>query len=136
MREIKFRSFDKNKKVMIYDFDQSLSKYYKIRPGNSIHQIVYQIGLLFDSLMQCTGTQDNNEKDIYEGDFIKIKDHSDEIQVVVFWRNMFCAESLWGKSQNEKSHFNWKTWANISGEPYIPEVIGNIYQNPELLEKS
>jgi uncharacterized phage protein (TIGR01671 family) len=67
------------------------------------------------TLMQYTGLKDKNGVEIYEGDITKeqIGLRSDEISVVMFKNGYFNAH---GRNIYDKM-----------------EVIGNIYQNPELL---
>lgn len=75
-------------------------------------------------IMQFTGLQDKNAKDIYEGDILKIDNWSCFFKVV--WDNWY-AKFIVKKIQ---------TGAGRKMD-YIPvkesEVIGNIYENPELL---
>ena len=84
-------------------------------------------------LMQCTGLKDKNGKLIYEGDIVRFKDNitinGSKTHIAVIEHNeafntfTYHAECMGlytvNKAQNEK--FN-------------VEVIGNIYENPELLE--
>lgn len=54
-RKIKFRAWDKEKKQMIYDFDQNISKKgYSVKLGDSIHNTIYNVGLAYGTLMQLT----------------------------------------------------------------------------------
>ncbi len=82
---------------------------------------------------QSTGLKDKNGNLIYEGDIIKIDGFN--IGAVVFWRNQFCFESVNPNiTQNERGHFNWEAFCKTDHSNYIPEIIGNIYGSPELLE--
>lgn len=132
MREIKFRAWNKNLKKMYKIGQITLEKgTWNYEPDNREYigmSIPYQPSFV---LMQYTGLKDKNGKEIYEGDIIEIKGYSNkgyntglvkEIYVVEF--KDFC----W--SCGIKSLLNLATinWASI-------EVIGNIYDNPELLSE-
>jgi hypothetical protein len=70
-------------------------------------------------LMQFTGLKDKNGKEIYEGDICDL----DGEKVKISWSNLdsgFCLE--WG----------YKSRIGLS---IHLEVIGNIYENPELLKR-
>lgn len=80
----------------------------------------------------CTGLKDKNGKLIYNGDIVKI---DDEIFVIIYWRGEFTAESIDNAiPQEERVHMNWYNFCYPNNLPILPEVIGNIYENPELLE--
>lgn len=82
------------------------------------------------NLMQYTGLKDKNGKEIYEGDICKVINYaSDYLKIqgkmycVISWSN---TAGFYGKG------FGVPTTFSI-GEEF--EVIGNIYENPELLEQ-
>ena len=75
-------------------------------------------------LMQYTGLKDKNGKEIYEGDIVRLFEHT----------NFDCfAEVIWNEANAKFSKTNSPT-SDIFGGDEI-EVIGNIYENPELLEE-
>lgn len=76
-------------------------------------------------VMQCTGLKDKKGKLIYEGDIIKIGNGSVNGSVIETTREVKWTINTW----------NVPVWVvdkpNFS---HYVEVIGNIYENPELLE--
>lgn len=77
------------------------------------------------TLNQCTGLKDKNDKLIYEGDIVKIFHVSGTMQGkyffdVVGWNDLRC-------------RFDTENYGIINDDD-VYEVIGNIYENPELLE--
>ena len=72
-------------------------------------------------LMQYTGLKDKNGVEIYEGDILSFSPFSNE---VVFWEKSYWAlgkENGWSYPLYLMDSTQW-------------EIIGNIYQNTELLE--
>ena len=127
MRELKFRVWDKRKTKFIYEYDASHK-----RLAISFHGKVYS-GLYDDVLseneyiiQQYTGLKDKIGVEIYEGDIVKAT--SDQ----------YTNENFVGKVIFDEGCF--LTWINkndirgIWGEDDI-EVIGNIFENSEHLEK-
>ncbi len=74
--------------------------------------------------MQYTGLKDKNGKEIFEGDIIK---QPEIIPVVVGFANGCFIQDTCGP---RCSLFSWINNHKECGEP---EVVGNIYENPELL---
>jgi len=117
MQKLNFRIFDKKNKKMIEPFC--------IEPSHKRFQLgddgYYDI-LFYDTdehsdIMRYTELQDRNKKPIYEGDIIGYLDNNgkDSIVVVVFRDGGFYPFA--------------PDYLSLS----ISEVIGNIFENPELL---
>ncbi len=76
-----------------------------------------------DSMVQqFTGLSDKNGKEIYEGDILNVYDFNGKIH--------FTDEVIWGISEFsfKNDHRSLSTWALKF------EIIGNIYENPELIK--
>ena len=113
MREIKFRAWD-GKKMR----GQSKNDFFSIR-----HDGLLSMSNRDDCvLMQYTGLSDKHGKPIYEGDIIKSKNWRFGIYVIEW-----CSGSFIIKCQN----VNERIGGNLTRECF--EVIGNIYENPELV---
>lgn len=91
--------------------------------------------------MQYTGLKDRNDREIYEGDIVEING----IKRVIHWLKQVLSYSATGISDYNDYTSGKDNWIRISNQggynlhlshadcssQYI-EVIGNIYQNPEL----
>lgn len=129
MREIKFRCWNGREKQMILADDIC-----RIHFSKEIPYGVYiwggDIVIHGDCiLMQYTGLKDKNSKEIYEGDIIKYKYEKSlrgDISKVE-WQNEYAGFSPFVDYDSDNQ------WSYINLESI--EVIGNIYENPKLLEK-
>ena len=85
-----------------------------------------------DTLGQCTGIKDKNGNLIYEGDIVKFNYDTVEIKAVVSWDN----KDLIGFYLNATDYFKDKYVSDYDFYKNDYEIIGSIYENPELLEVS
>lgn len=116
MREIKFRGWDrtKNKNGVMVSWDE-LKKYMTKDVFIECPEVI---------LMQYTGLKDKNGKEIYEGDIVYSKRSNNRGRV--FWhdsRAMFMVDD----SITDKFIEPNDDWDDY-------EVIGNIYENSELMK--
>lgn len=142
MREFKFRIWDTvdNKWLFGYDYESlgGFSLLGEVVLFGEISSI--PLGRLNDvRVMQFTGLKDKNGKEIYEGDLLRYPGHPENFTAYeVFFHDGDANFSYDIGYCIARTHFQ----GNIAGG-LIPsfkpkttaqmEVIGNIYQNPELL---
>lgn len=133
MREIKFRGYAKEELVgsQWIDNGYGATKINYTDGTSSVHLLTpygdYRVEE--DSVGQYTGLKDKNGKEIYEGDIVKIEDYfgEDIIGKIIYDETWACYCFMQG---DEKSHFKM----SLDLEGYLHVVIGNIYENSELLK--
>lgn len=121
MREIKFRAWNKDKKVM---------ESYPMWNDSICHWFNFPSGY---EVMQYTGLEDEDMKEIYEGD-IFIYNNNEMQGEVYFDGGSFCIK--YGYKNPTNKHRKDYFLSGIIGSDRAEriKVIGNIYENPELLK--
>jgi len=111
MREIKFRAWDKVRKDMIYPQEGAIA-----HTGVIGCSVGHRFGWEYE-IMQYTGLKDKNGKEIYEGDIL-----SDNHGIIksIKWSSIESCMAGW----------------NLDGyDIQCMEIIGNIYEQPELIKE-
>lgn len=122
VREIKFRAWDtKKERMMYYPFGVGLTmlpgdKETICFQGDSVQ--VHPQSELY-KVTQFTGLKDKNGKEIYEGDIIEQTFFGDDVSktIIIVKDVVFDNSILYPGSSKEN------------------EVIGNVYENPELIKQ-
>ena len=122
MREIKFKGVDIADGEWIYGSLVKVGKDYHILGEGETEAHDYNI-VDEESIGQYTGLKDKNGKEIYEGDILK---HEDEGTMYVRWYKEYVEFKLMGLNDETTTLTDW--YAEDT------EVIGNIFENKELLD--
>nr|DAN32580.1 MAG TPA: YopX protein [Caudoviricetes sp.] len=123
MREIKFRAWHKEKKIIgeVLGIDILHKETFFSNEDVDCYEHVDFKNI---ELMQYTGLKDKNGKEIYEGDIL-FESFGEKYYKVVFENGSFRAEF---EGDFEEHSFDL---IDVVAQGY--EVVGNIYRNPELL---
>ena len=129
MREIKFRAWVKNRSrtdgsyfmlpVALIDFGRPQHGEWRLECVSDDWGNDWYFDDENAALMQYTGLKDKNGKEIYEGDILE----------------HYSGAVPKGSNPIIRQAVKWKQYRYININNYsISKVIGNIYENPELLE--
>ena len=122
MREICFRGYSPTMKTWLYGdlsqgyFDHDVQ--IACRADNSRFRVVPE------SVGQYTGLKDARNREIYEGDIVEEHNTDGELKRVgpVIWKNLFAAWHI-------------SPIGAMYGDKVVSyKIIGNVYENPELLD--
>lgn len=135
MREIKFRARDK-KTGEIYHQGIDFDEIYFGKEGTKV-KLIKKILWVDVIPEQYTGLHDKNNKEIYEGDIIKFTGNYTTAERcgphkgIIAWQKD--EAGFYIKVKGFERPFS--IWDETNEFNSSAEVIGNIYENPELLEE-
>lgn len=127
MRQPKFRGFDPSSNEWVYGYgwhktdypEDFLKKIKQAKQDAVLFTKTFPITCDIDSMGEFTGILDTNGREIYEGDLVRETSDGD-IYKVIFEEGGFYVKCL--------SVYDFQTI-----NEYSLEVIGNVYENSELL---
>lgn len=126
-RDIKFRGFDSVNKVMLpVESINFREGYISLNEGdNSVTDTLEMI-----ELIRYTGVKDRNGKEIYEGDIVSF--YNDEEYKLKSTNALVIYDS--GAFMLEHKKLGKEYLGEMDIENMCIKIVGNIYDNPELLE--
>lgn len=122
MREIKFRGWNKTKNRM--DFFSGIFNRHPYTEMSTFQQYESSPKYHEFEIMEFTGLKDQNGKEIYEGDIWEREGYLGEVAFEY---------SGWSFKKLPKAHYY--QYPNFWSNAESGNIIGNIYENPELLTK-
>lgn len=142
-REIKFRAWDLDNQIMYLQEENQYNEIWVIDnmgirflekrtvdscPGGQYHEQTEEWVAPNQVLMQYTGLHDKNGKEIYEGDIF-------DMGVIGFDRG--CFNGFYTESRSNDKGWNYSDSWEDGMYHYVSrnEIIGNIYEHSQLLNK-
>lgn len=132
MREILFRGKRKDNGKWVYGN-------YAVTDNNEKQHFIFQNKAFEfevdpETVGQYTGITDDNEKKIFEGDIIKQINSYDKLEMTGFVRFSKSSQFVISHTYTEKENYYKREMKKAFAIKTNCEIIGNIYDNPELLE--
>ena len=136
MREIRFRAWDKEEKKMLQPFSiEKLINGFNTEGNWSEYEDDELMSINYEgsngyTLMQYTGLKDKNGEEIYEGDILKVD-----------WGPMIHDDIIKMNHFDQPFVMEWRFYAWFPFDKTLPmpkdiEILGNVWENPELLEQT
>lgn len=135
MREIKFRWWDIKNKIMFDVNHIDFINWITNQSTFNSQQCIFKWPHKEVILMQFTWLKDKNWKEIYEGDILRLYNeeyNNYELFIEVIFNYKAC---FFGKKIKNNTDDLWESDILYNYNLDITEIIWNIYENPELLNK-
>lgn len=109
--------------VFIHAVGNSVNESDKVGEEGCLQFVAFEVAP--STICQCTGLKDKNGKLIWENDIVEYRDCTTERYVVAYENDKACFEY----QQYGCSIMNFDEMSSVE-----VEVVGNVFDNPELLE--
>lgn len=133
MRTIKFRGWHTKAKKM-FSAEEMVADQLTLLPTGqfiNVHSTATNLSEIYPTEkfipLQFTGLTDKSGKEIFDGDILKSAYNGNH---AVVWT---AGSAHWGIDHKNDCCRPWK--GPLSGHAHMEVVIGNVYENPELLDK-
>lgn len=135
-REIKFRGLiediEENEWIYGYYFEDGDKE-------SNIQELVTEeiAAVKYETVGQYTGLKDRNSKEIYEGDIVKT--HEGHLMTVIWQDNGFKLMFKFKRTYQGESYTETRKDISLNGsndKRWGCKVIGNIYEDPNLLKEN
>lgn len=111
-------------KVFIHAVGNSVNESDKVGEEGCLQFVAFEVAP--STICQCTGLKDKNGKLVWENDIVEYRDCTTERYVVAYENDKACFEY----QQYGCSIMNFDEISSVE-----VEVVGNVFDNPELLEE-
>ena len=131
MNEKKFRAWNFKDRIYYYSHakkNDALANLHDFQKLEIFFNVLNEFKNQFENLEQSIGIKDKNGKEMYEGDIVKF---DDKLYFIEFWLGAFCLTD-----KDEKSVVHFPIADYYSEEIENMEIIGNIFENKDLLNGS
>ena len=123
MRDMKFRGWERDLKVMVYEHELCGHTEYTCNPVRAVNIILNEDDMGYEYMLY-TGMKDKNDKEIYEGDIVEFEDRESKAFVL--------GQVMFNLGQWSVRYLDENIGTNLSGIPKKEiEVVGNIYEGVE-----
>lgn len=130
MREILFRGKQKSNGAWLFG---DLRQWSATRKGICDYDLKSTNEVDPATVGQFTGLTDKNGASIFEGDIVSVGGHIATVNGL--YRVIYdTVNHCWALARSTENHFSYFTFSDLNGFAGTSEVVGNIHDNPELLE--
>lgn len=117
--------------VFIHAAGNTVNESDKVGEDGCLRFVAFEVDQ--STICQCTGLKDRNGKLIWENDVVEVAEHEDAVNGlygVIYCKHSHC----YALERSIDFHYNFFTFSALNGFETSSNVIGNIFDNPELLE--